>query len=168
LTALELVLAGSAGAGATAWLQRRYTRRSDHRQQREHALVLLLGNLAAAANEANTPTQALQASLRLICRYGRWSFGHVVTFVPGTRLANIVETFWEHDGSAPFATFSEQMGATTTARQPVPFSDAAQGLTLAIDDFGAGYSSLSEALEAWLAARGTPAVVSAAAAGGGR
>jgi diguanylate cyclase (GGDEF)-like protein/PAS domain S-box-containing protein len=109
VTALELVLAGSAGAAATAWLQRRYARLSDDRQQHEHELVLLLGNLAAAANEANTPTQALQASLRLICRYGGWSFGHVVTFVPGTGLANIIETFWEHDGSAPFATFAEQM-----------------------------------------------------------
>ncbi|HWI15737.1 MAG TPA: EAL domain-containing protein [Burkholderiales bacterium] len=109
MTALEVVVAGSAAAAATAWLQRRYARRRDDRRRHEHELVLLLGNLAAAANEANTPTEALRASLRLICAHGRWSCGHVVTFVPGTGLASTVGSLWEHDSAGRFAPFAEQM-----------------------------------------------------------
>jgi diguanylate cyclase (GGDEF)-like protein/PAS domain S-box-containing protein len=111
VTAFELMLACGASAAATAWLQRRLTRSDVDRQRREHELVLLLGNLAAAANEANTPSQALQASLRLIRSYGRWSCGHVVTFVPGTALANTVESLWEHDDTRHFAPFEAHVQA---------------------------------------------------------
>ncbi|MGE5523591.1 MAG: EAL domain-containing protein [Rhodospirillaceae bacterium] len=111
VTVLELVLAGGVAAAATAWLQRRLAQFTADRQQREHELVLLLGNLAAAANEANSPSQALQASLNLVCKYGGWSCGHVVIFVPGTALKNVANSLWEHTRSGAYEAFAERTRA---------------------------------------------------------
>ncbi|HWI15075.1 MAG TPA: PAS domain S-box protein, partial [Burkholderiales bacterium] len=60
-----------------------------------HALLELLTQLAAAANEADTPAQALQRSLHLIRRYGNWSAGHVITFAQSRGPRSPVHSFWD-------------------------------------------------------------------------
>jgi len=106
VTALALLLCATGGA-LLAGLLHRFVHRGERQQQRHYDLVQLLGHLAAAANEASTPAQALQTSLRLIRAHGRWLFGHVVTFAPGTGLEETVDAIWDFGGDQRFTSLVE-------------------------------------------------------------
>jgi diguanylate cyclase (GGDEF)-like protein/PAS domain S-box-containing protein len=109
VTWVELLLAAGAASLVTAGVQSHRRRATiPESEQRQQALVRLLGDLAAAANEAATPDDALRTSLRLICRYGGWALGHVVTFEPGTALVKTIDSFWETSNDPGFAPFIEQ------------------------------------------------------------
>jgi PAS domain S-box-containing protein len=53
-------------------------RRAERELERQAALSRLLESLAAAANKANTPEEALATCLERICAYGGWNIGHVL------------------------------------------------------------------------------------------
>jgi PAS domain S-box-containing protein len=53
-------------------------KRAQRELERQVALNRLLAELAAAANRADTPEQALEACLELICEYGGWHLGNVL------------------------------------------------------------------------------------------
>ena len=53
-------------------------KRAERELERQAALSRLLESLAAAANKADTPEEALAACLERICAYGGWNIGHVL------------------------------------------------------------------------------------------
>ncbi|HSQ03129.1 MAG TPA: PAS domain S-box protein, partial [Burkholderiales bacterium] len=79
--------------------------RAEEAQKRHYALVKLLGDLAACANEARTPEEALRTSVRLICEHGRWSAGHAVTFTADATFSAPVASVWHPEHDAGLAAF---------------------------------------------------------------
>ncbi len=58
------------------------------------ALTQLLEALARAVNEAATPEVAMRACIERICEHGRWTLGHVATFVPGRSTGLTEASVW--------------------------------------------------------------------------
>jgi PAS domain S-box-containing protein len=60
-------------------------RQAERALERESSFVRLLKDVAAAANQAGTATEALQMALEKVCGLTRWPVGHVYACDPETR-----------------------------------------------------------------------------------
>ena len=81
--------------------------RAEALQRRHYTLARLHAALAAAANEAITPEQAFQSSLRLICNHSGWQIGHMAILTPGTVTKySAIASLWQIEDPTLFAGFS--------------------------------------------------------------
>jgi PAS domain S-box-containing protein len=80
-------------------------------RDQHHRLLELLTQLAAAANEADTPVEALQRSLQLIRSYGSWEAAHVVTFAERAGSRHTGHSFWDVVDRECYAHFIEYCAA---------------------------------------------------------
>ena len=81
--------------------------------QHKARLANLLEALARATNEAATPEAALQACLKRICDYGRWTLGRVAIFALGQPPGTLQRSIWHCQDPEPFTDFirhSERFG----------------------------------------------------------
>ena len=109
--------AGNITGAATIYRDITELKRARQELERKAALNQLMEALARAANEANTPAEAMQRCLQHICEYGRWPLGCVGTFT-GRKAGGIPRTtHWHAADPARFAEFihvSEHTDHTAT------------------------------------------------------
>lgn len=82
-------------------------RRREDEVNRQAALDRLLENLAAVANQAQTPTEAMRECLRLICKFTGWSIGHAALTEKQESYARATTDVWHTAEPERFAEFIE-------------------------------------------------------------